>query len=67
MKLFWLRRAVVLAVLAGINDVALRRAASPEPLGTLVNVIWAAYGLLALSVLVKAARSQGFEEERSGT
>ncbi|MDQ0259104.1 glycosyltransferase [Sinomonas atrocyanea] len=38
-----------------------------EPLGTLVNVIWTAYDLLALSVLVKAARYRGFPSERSRT
>lgn len=38
-----------------------------EPLGTLVNVIWTAYDLLALSVLVKAARYRGFPLERSRT
>ena len=32
-----------------------------EPVGTLVNVAWVAFDLVVLSVLVTAARYQGFE------
>lgn len=55
---------LVAAVLVGGMRLAF---AGADPLGTGVNVFWAAYDLLVLSVLVKAVRYRGYQSEGATT
>ena len=58
-------QAVVAGILVGATAIGTARllAGQAEQLGTLVNMVWTAYDLLALSVLVGAARYKGFEQQ----
>jgi cellulose synthase (UDP-forming) len=49
---------LAVALVAGLARLA---AGLNEPLGTLVNVAWVAFDLVILSVLVKAAKYEGFD------
>jgi len=53
--------ALVAAVIAGIVRLVVLHA---EPVGTMVNLGWVAYDLVALSVLVGAVRYRGFKMEK---
>lgn len=51
---------LVISVVVGIIRLALGIAPSEE--GTVLNVVWVAYDLLAMSVLIEAVRYRGYEE-----
>ena len=53
--------ALVVAVIAGVVRLVLLHA---EPIGTLVNVGWVVYDLVAMSALVGAVRYRGFTPEK---
>jgi cellulose synthase (UDP-forming) len=50
--------ALLLSTVIGVTRLVL---GVGEPIGTLVNVAWVVFDLIVLSVLVPAARFQGFE------
>lgn len=52
---------LVLAVIAGVVRLVVLHS---EPVGTLVNIGWVLYDLVAMSVLVAAVRYRGFTKER---
>ncbi|HET7724142.1 MAG TPA: glycosyltransferase family 2 protein, partial [Propionibacteriaceae bacterium] len=52
---------LVLAVVAGVVRLVVLR---NEPVGTLVNIGWVVYDLVAMSILVAAVRYRGFVKER---
>jgi cellulose synthase (UDP-forming) len=54
---------LVVAIIAGVLRLVLNGA---EPVGTGVNIAWAAYDLVVLAVLLKAATYQGFDPKETG-
>jgi cellulose synthase (UDP-forming) len=53
---------LVVAIIAGVLRVVFNDA---EPIGTFVNIGWAIYDLVVLSVLLKAATFQGFDPKEN--
>ena len=56
----WAMGLLVLAALAGVGRIA---AGQANVLGTVFNLMWVAFDLLIFSVIIKAARYQGFEPD----
>ena len=65
-RLVWpqLTAMALLAIACVVGAVRLALGTSATVEGTLVNVAWAAYDPVVLSVIITAARYRGYESER---